>query len=164
MGLDLARNIRKTTRVLQISSGNEIRCSGRLGRPDGTGSERKTVQDRADFGPIPRSHRAVGRLAFGWFSRLCGGVLSLCGGVILIVARHSFRNLLRGELAVIFRMQNFGKRTRIRGHWLKSSLFSQCVDIGATLRDRKCSLCLLTTVCCFAALAFITGLLARGAG
>jgi hypothetical protein len=69
-------------------------------------TECKSVQDRADFGSIPRSHRALERLAFGWFSRLCGGVLSFCRGVILIVARHSFRNLLRGGLAVIFRMQN----------------------------------------------------------
>ena len=50
--------------------------------------------------------------------------------MILIVARHSLRNLLRGELAVILGMQNVGERTRIRGHCLKSSLSSQCGHRG----------------------------------
>jgi hypothetical protein len=50
--------------------------------------------------------------------------------VILIVARHSLRNLLCGELAVIFGMQNVGERTRIRGHRLKAPYFLN-VDIVA---------------------------------
>jgi hypothetical protein len=41
--------------------------------------------------------------------------------VILIVARQSFRNLLRGELAVILGMQNFGDRAGIRVHCLNIS-------------------------------------------
>ena len=36
--------------------------------------------------------------------------------MILVVARHCLRNLFCGELAVIFRMQDFGGRTRIDGH------------------------------------------------
>lgn len=72
----------------------------------------------------------LGTLTFCWFLRPRGSIVGFCRGVILIVARHSFRNLFRGELAVIFGMQNFGERTRIRGHCLKSSLSSQCGHRG----------------------------------
>jgi hypothetical protein len=45
-------------------------------------------------------------LPLGDFFRLCGSNLGWRAGVIPIVTRHSFRNLFRRELAVIFRMQN----------------------------------------------------------
>jgi hypothetical protein len=60
-------------------------------------------------------------LALCRFLRLGGDILRFCGGVILIVARQSFRNLLRGELAVILGMQNFGDRAGIRVHCLNIS-------------------------------------------
>src|ERR1035437_3604780 len=52
--------------------------------------------------------RAVGSLFLGCLVRLGGCILGFCSGVILIVARQGFRNLFRGELAVIFRMQYVG--------------------------------------------------------
>ena len=71
------------------------------------------------------------RLAFDLLLRLCGNILSFSCGVILIVARHSFRNLFRGELAMILGMQNFGGRARIRVHCLNAP-YSLEVDIVAT--------------------------------
>jgi len=63
--------------------------------------------------------------ALGDFFRLCGSNLGWRAGVIPIVARQSFRNLLRRELAVIFRMQYLGWRTRVRDHRFISSLLSE---------------------------------------
>jgi hypothetical protein len=45
--------------------------------------------------------------------------------VIPIVARHSLRNLFRGELAVIFRMQDIGYGIRICGHRFNNSFLSE---------------------------------------
>ena len=49
----------------------------------------------------------AGLSPLGSFIRLPSYILGLCGGVILVVPRQRFRNLLRGELAVVLRMQYF---------------------------------------------------------
>jgi len=56
------------------------------------------------------------------FVRLRGSIRSLVGGMILIVARHSFGNLFGSEFAVILGMQNVRRRSGIGGHDSKSSL------------------------------------------
>ena len=108
--------------------------------------------DRVDCGSIPHLRQVFGRLLFHSLGCLRGRILSFCCGVILIVARHSLRNLFCGELAVIFGMQNVVERTRIRGHRLIAPYFPN-VDKVATRLHGKCRLCLLNSVCCFAALA-----------
>lgn len=47
-------------------------------------------------------------LLLGCFLSLQGGILGFCGGVILVVARHSLSDLFRREFTVVFRVQNFG--------------------------------------------------------
>jgi hypothetical protein len=53
--------------------------------------------------------------------------------MVLIVARHSFGNLFRGELAVIFGVQNVCQRTRIRKH-IEAPLFLMYMLFGASPR------------------------------
>jgi hypothetical protein len=50
----------------------------------------------------------LGPLFLGCFVRLCCCILGFCSGVFLVVARHSFRNLFSGKLAVFLRMQYLG--------------------------------------------------------
>jgi hypothetical protein len=72
--------------------------------------------------------------------------------MIPIVAGYSLRNLLCGELAVIFGMQNVGEQIRIRGHRLKAPYFLNVHKVATPLHW-KCPLCLFKIVRCFAALA-----------
>jgi hypothetical protein len=50
--------------------------------------------------------RGLWALALASFFRFRSDIRDFRGGVVFIVARHSFRNLFRGQLAVIVRMQN----------------------------------------------------------
>jgi hypothetical protein len=51
--------------------------------------------------------------------------------VIPIVAGYSLRNLLRGELAVIFRVQDIGYGIRICGHRFNNSFLSEnCINVA----------------------------------
>ena len=70
--------------------------------------------DRAGRGSVHESFLSF--LALFAFLRLFGMSWCRTAGMFPIVAGHSLCNLLIGELAVVFRVQNFGLRTRIVIH------------------------------------------------
>ena len=119
--------------MLEMGTSGLMSGAGKTGRRFGVSARSQPRLYAEGVGPDRFEDLVASSRTLGLFL-ICFVCLSRCilgfgGGMILIVASHCFRDLFRGEFAVIFRMQYFSQLTRIHFHDCNSSFDSLEIDI-----------------------------------